>query len=155
MTQVYMACLNVEGRRCLVIGDDEAARKETASLRACGAAVVQIPAARYRRRALRGALLVVAATSDRLLNERIHRDAERRPMLCHVADAPDLSNVVLPAAHRAGTIAVAVPTGNASPILATNLRERIAALMHPARVDLTDDLRALRPWGRRRFQRYE
>ena len=34
-------------------------------------------------------------------------------------------------------------------------RERIAALMHPARVDLTDDLRALRPWGRRRFQRYE
>ncbi len=75
-----------------------------------------------RRGDLDGMFLVIAATSDRAVNEAVHRDAEARAMLCNVADVPDLCNFILPAVHREGPIAIAVSTGGASPALAKRLR---------------------------------
>ena len=153
--QFYMACLDVEGRRCVVVGDGAMADEKVAGLGACGAAVQRVAAAKYRRRVLRGAFLVIAATSDRALNERIYRDAERRAMLCNVADVPELCNFILPAVHREGSIAVAVSTGGASPALAKKLRERIAEIVRPEHAKLAEELRSLRPWAKERFQSYE
>ncbi len=154
-TQYYMACLDVAGRRCVVVGDGALADEKAAGLEACGALVHRVPAARYRRRVLRGAFLVVAATPDRALGERICRDAERRSMLCNVADMPDLCNFILPAVHREGPIAVAVSTGGASPALAKRLRDEIAEIVRPEHGALAEELRALRPWAKERFARYE
>lgn len=151
--QFYMACLDVEGRRCVVVGEGAMADEKAAGLRACGAIVDQVR--KYRRRVLRGALLVIAATSDRALNERIFRDAEKRAMLCNVADVPALCNFILPAVHREGAITVAVSTGGASPALAKKLRERIAELIRPEHAELAEELRSLRPWAKERFQSYE
>ena len=78
-----------------------------------------------------GVFLVIAATSDRAVNERVYRDAEARGMLCNVADVPELCNFILPAVHREGPIAVAVSTGGASPALAKRLRCQIAELVGP------------------------
>jgi siroheme synthase-like protein len=150
-----MACLDVEGRRCVVVGDGAMADEKVAGLGACGAVVQRISPAKYRRRVLRGAFLVIAATSDRALNERIYRDAERRAMLCNVADVPELCNFILPAVHREGSIAVAVSTGGASPALAKKLRERIAEIVGPEHARLAEELRSLRPWAKERFQSYE
>jgi siroheme synthase-like protein len=155
VTQFYMACLDVEGRRCVVVGDGGMADEKAAGLEACGAAVDRVPAAKYRRRVLRGAFLVVAATPDRPLNEQIFHDAERRAMLCNVADVPELCNFILPAVHREGTITVAVSTGGASPALAKQLREQIADLVRPEHAELAEELRAMRPWVKERFQSYE
>lgn len=151
----YMACLDVEGRRCVVVGDGAMADEKVAGLGACGAAVQRVTPSRYRRRVLRGAFLVIAATADRALNERIYRDAEKRAMLCNIADVPDLCNFILPAVHREGAIAVAVSTGGASPALAKKLRERIAELIRPEHAELAEELRSLRPWAKERFQSYE
>jgi precorrin-2 dehydrogenase/sirohydrochlorin ferrochelatase len=153
--QFYMACVDVEGRRCVVVGDGGMADEKMAGLEACGAVVDRVEASRYRRRVLKGALLVIAATPDRRLNERIFRDAERRRMLCNVADVPDLCNFILPAVHREGPIAVAVSTGGASPALAKRLRSMIAALVRPEHAELAEELRALRPEVKARFQSYE
>ena len=153
--QFYMACLDVEGRRCVVVGDGAMADEKVAGLGSCGAAVQRVAAAKYRRRVLRGAFLVIAATPDRALNERIYRDAERRAMLCNVADVPELCNFILPAVHREGSIAVAVSTGGASPALAKKLRERIAEIVRPEHAKLAEELRSLRPWAKERFQSYE
>jgi len=151
----YMACLDLEGRRCVVVGNGGMAAEKVDGLRACGADVVQVAPAGYRRRLLRGAVLVIAATPDRALNERVFRDAERRSMLCNVADVPELCNFILPAVHREGPIAVAVSTGGASPALAKRLRERIAEIVRPEHAKLAEELRALRPWVKERFQSYE
>src|SRR5579872_4656538 len=98
-----MACLDVSGRRCVVVGGGSVGHEKAAGLAACGARVTVVspelhPAfagldvawvpRRYRRRDLRGAFLVIAATSDNEANRHVYRDAERRGMLCNVADVP-------------------------------------------------------------------
>ena len=109
---------------------------------------------RYRRSDLRGAFLVVAATSDRSVNERVHRDAEARAMLCNVADVPDLCNFILPAVHREGPIAVAVSTGGASPALAKRIRDDVAAIVSSQHAELALRLQAMRPEVKERFPSY-
>ena len=167
---VYMACLDVEGRRCLVVGGGSVGHEKAAGLAACGARVtvvspeldesflelqVEWRRGRYRRSDLRGAFLVIAATSDRAVNERVHRDAEARGMLCNVADVPELCSFILPAVHREGPIVVAVSTGGASPALAKRLRSEIAELVGPHHAELARELEALRPEAKRRFATYE
>jgi precorrin-2 dehydrogenase/sirohydrochlorin ferrochelatase len=151
----YMAAVDVEGRRCVVVGDGGMADEKVAGLEACRALVDRVPAAKYKRRLLKGAFVVVAATPDRALNERIFRDAERRGMLCNVADVPELCNFILPAVHREGSIAVAVSTGGASPALAKRLRSMIAAIVRPEHAELAEELRAMRPEVKARFASYE
>ena len=168
--QFYMACLDVTGRRCLVVGGGSVGAEKAAGLVACSAHVtivspeldeslrelgVEWRRGRYRRRDLRGAFLVIAATSDRAVNERVHRDAEARGMLCNVADVPELCNFILPAVHREGPIAVAVSTGGASPALAKRLRSQIAELVSPRHAELALELQALRPEVKARFETYE
>ncbi len=169
-TNFYMACLDVAGRRCVVVGGGSVGVEKAAGLVTCGAAVtvvspeldpsfaslaVEWRQGRYRRSDLRGAFLVIAATSDRAVNERVSRDAEARGMLCNVADVPELCNFILPAVHREGPIAVAVSTGGASPALAKRLRSQIAELVGPEHAELAEELRAMRPAVKERFPTYE
>src|SRR2546430_2505510 len=101
MKNYYMACLDLEGRRCLVVGGGSVGLEKASGLLASGAQVTVVSPEvhddlralgvewrphRYRKSDLRGAFLVIAATSDRTVNERVHRDAEERGMLCNVAD---------------------------------------------------------------------
>jgi precorrin-2 dehydrogenase/sirohydrochlorin ferrochelatase len=166
----YMACLDVTGRRCVVVGGGAVGFEKAAGLVECGAAVavvspelhedfheldVEWRARPYETGDLEGMFLVIAATSVREVNERVHRDAEARAMLCNVADVPDLCNFILPAVHREGPIAVAVSTGGASPALAKRLRSQIAALVGPEHAELARELHALRPEVKARFATYE
>jgi precorrin-2 dehydrogenase/sirohydrochlorin ferrochelatase len=176
--QYYMACLDVEGRRCLVVGGGSVGLEKAAGLVACGAAVTVVSpelhpgcralthdgfgeldvdwqAREYEAGDLEGMFLVIAATSDRAVNEAVHRDAEARAMLCNVADVPELCNFILPAVHREGPIAVAVSTGGASPALAKRLRSQIAELVRPEHAELAEELRSLRPEVKERFATYE
>jgi len=168
--QYYMACLDLRGRRCVVVGGGTVGAEKARGLLACGADVTVVSPVlheslrspdvtwrrgTYRRRDLRGAFLVIAATSHRDVNERVHRDAEKRGMLCNVADVPDLCSFILPAVHRQGPIAVAVSTGGASPALAKRIRSDVAAIVTPQHAELAQRLERLRPWVKDQYPSYE
>ena len=165
-----MACLDVAGRRCLVVGGGIVGYEKAAGLAACGAAVAVVSPELndsfrtleiewvprcYRTGDLAGAFLVIATTSDPKVNSRVSRDAERQGKLCNVADVPELCNFILPAVHRQGPIAVAVSTGDASPALAKRLRSEVAELVGPEHAQLAEELRAMRPEVKERFATYE
>jgi len=166
----YMACLDVAGRRCVVVGGGSVGFEKAAGLAACGASVtvvspelhesfaeleVEWVPRGYRTGDLDRAFLVIVATGDRAVDEAVWRDAERLGKLCNVADVPELCNFILPAVHREGPIAVAVSTGGASPALAKRLRSQIAELVTPEHAELADELRAMRPEVKERFATYE
>ena len=168
--QFYMVCLDVAGRRCVVVGGGAVGFEKASGLAMCGAAVtvvspelhesfaeleVEWVPRRYRKSDLRGAFVVVAATGIREVDTRVSRDAERGGKPCNVADVPALCSFILPAVHREGTIAVAVSTGGASPALAKRLRSQIAELVGPEHAELAEELRAMRPAVKERFPTYE
>ena len=151
--QFFLACLDLTGRRCLVVGDGSLATQKARSLFECGADV-RLESA-YEPSDLDGCFLVVAATDDRALQRQIFADAEARAVLCNVPDVPELCSFILPAVHRDGPIAIAVSTGGASPALAQRLRDEFARIVGPEHVELALRLRELRPAAKERFATYE
>jgi precorrin-2 dehydrogenase len=166
----YFACIDLDGRDCLVVGGGPVALEKTQGLLECGARVTVVspqvvPELQqspvewlrrgYRASDLDGRYLVVAATSTTSVNRRVFADAEARALLCNVADVPELCSFILPAVHREGPVAVAVSTGGASPALAQRIRDEIAERIGPEHAELAHRLRALRPWAKRHLPTYE
>lgn len=166
----YMACLDLEGRSCLVVGGGAVALEKVRGLLDCGARItvvapriidelrtlnVELERRGYRASDLDGRFLVVAATSIPSLNRRVHTDAEAHSLLCNVVDVPELCNFILPAVVRRDPIAIAVSTGGASPALAQRIRDDIAELIGPEHAELARRLRELRPWAKDNLPSYE
>ena len=145
--QHYVACLDLTGRRCVVIGESE---QKVAALRAAGADVVV--AEDYEPSLLDGAWLVIVV--DVAQGERVFADASARNIFCNVEDVPELCTFILPALHRRGPITVAVSTGGASPALAQWLRDRFAAQIGFEHEQLAVELRRIRPWVKQNFHTY-
>jgi precorrin-2 dehydrogenase/sirohydrochlorin ferrochelatase len=169
-TRYYMACLDLTGRNCLVVGGGRVGLEKANGLVECGADVTVIAPevvpelldlpvewiqSRYASGDADGRWLVIAATPDREVNRQVFADAERYGVFCNVADDPELCSLILPAVHRVDPIAVAVSTGGASPALAQRLRREIAEIVGPEHARLARELRALRPWARRNLPTYE
>ncbi|MDX6465834.1 MAG: precorrin-2 dehydrogenase [Gaiellaceae bacterium] len=153
--QHYAAFLDLQGRRCLVVGSGAMAREKAEGLQATGAVVSVLTPEDYRPYDLDGVWLVVVATTDDELNRRITADADARRIFCNVADVPELCSFILPALHRRGPITVAVSTGGASPALAQSLRDKFASQLGPEHESLARELRRLRPWAKKNLGTYE
>jgi precorrin-2 dehydrogenase/sirohydrochlorin ferrochelatase len=166
----YVACLDLEGRECLVVGGGSVGLEKARGLLDAGARVtvvapeiatelrdlpVVLLERRFEESDLDGRRLVIAATSDTDLNRSVYAAAEARNVFCNVADVPELCSFILPAIHREGPITVAVSTGGASPALAQWLRARIAEVVQPEHARIAEQLEALRPWAKRNLPTYE
>lgn len=162
----YMACLDLRGRDCLVVGGGRVAMEKVHGLLDCGADVTvvapqldeelwRLPVRRVRRAFEPGdaerRFLVIAATNDRAVNAQVSAASA----LCNVADDPELCSFILPAIVRRGPIVVGVSTGGASPALAQKIRDDIADLVGTEHADLARLLQALRPWAKRELPTYE
>jgi siroheme synthase-like protein len=165
----YMACLDLEGRSCLVVGGGSVALEKARGLLECGARVtvvapqivpelaaldVDLLRRGYRSADLDDRFLVVAATSTPSVNRRVFRDGEARSLLCNVVDVPELCSFILPAVVRRDPIAIAVSTGGASPALAQRIRDDIADVVGPEHAELARRLRDLRPWAKTHLATY-
>jgi len=166
----YMACLDLEGRSCLVVGGGPVALEKVRGLLECGASVtvvaprvvdelleldVELIRRGYCESDLDGRFLVIAATSTTSLNRRVFEQAEPRSLPCNVVDVPELCSFILPAVLRIDPIAVAVSTGGASPALAQRIRDDIADVIGPEHAEVARRLRELRPWVREHLPTYE
>ena len=78
---------------------------------------------------LDGATLVVAATSDGALNERVAGAARTRHLLCNVVDDAERSGFVVPAIVDRSPLVIAISSGGVAPVLARLARERIEVLL--------------------------
>jgi siroheme synthase-like protein len=145
--QHYVACLDLTGKRIVVVGDGE---EKATALRAAGAEVLVTTC--YKPGLLDDAWLVVVV--DPAQGERVFADAGERRIFCNVEDVPELCTFILPALHRRGPITLAVSTGGASPALAQWLRDRFASQIGFEHEQLASELRRIRPWVKQNFHTY-
>jgi precorrin-2 dehydrogenase/sirohydrochlorin ferrochelatase len=135
----YPLFLDLTGQPVTVIGAGGVGARKIRSLVAAGACVTVIspeavPAIqrmktlRWLKRVyctgdLRGARLVIAATNDLRVNEKICAEARRRKVLVNCVAPPEAGNFIVPAVVKRGGITLAISTGGASPALAKKLRQ--------------------------------
>jgi precorrin-2 dehydrogenase / sirohydrochlorin ferrochelatase len=174
-TPLYIACLKLTGRRCVVVGGGDVGLEKVEGLLACDAEVTLIaPRARdalaqyacegsirweqrrYRGAAdLEGAFLVIAATDNTPTNIAVFDDAERRAMLVNVVDVPPLCNFILPAIVRQGPLAIAISTAGASPALAKRMKREIAQQFGEPYARLAVLLNEARGWAKGTLPTYQ
>jgi len=160
---LYPIHLNLQGRRCLLVGGGAVAARKAAGLKAAGADVLLVspnaaPALEamaqtgeiewrqevYGTGHLDGVFLVMACTDDRAVNAAVTRQASERNLLALCADDPKAGSFVSPATVRRGDLLLTVSTGGAGPTLAAVLRERIEAEFGPEWAELVQILGAMR-----------
>lgn len=143
--------MNIRGRPCLVVGGGEVAFRKIRQLLQAEAAVrvlarelspgverlirdgeLEYIEGEYRPDLLDDCVLVIAATSDETLNERVSRDARRRNLPVNVVDNPRLCSFITPSVIDRHPVQVAVSTGGASPVLARLLRARLETMIPSA-----------------------
>lgn len=134
----------LDGRRVLVVGAGPVGARKAAQLLAAGASVEMVATDRraelpsglrsftlrpWSEEDLEGAWLVVSATGDPGIDERIAAAARARRIFCNVVDDPSRSDVYFPAIWREGPVTVAVSTGGVAPALAVWVRDRLRDLL--------------------------
>ncbi len=147
----YPISLDLRGRKCLVIGGGDVARRKVSGLCAAGAevhvispqlvpellAMVRRGEIRWSERDfapgdLQGAFLVFAATDSPAVQQQVQNEAEDSGILVNLAAEPAGSSFHVPAHFRRGDILVTVSTGGKSPAIAAELRKILEAELDPA-----------------------
>jgi len=134
----------IEDRPCLVVGGGAVGERKVRDLLAAGAKVTVVSrdltpglaelAAQERLtyiqgdftpKHLDGMMLVIGATDDLMVNQRVSAAAQARGLLVNIVDAPELCTFIVPAQVRRGPLTIAVSTGGASPALARKVRQEL------------------------------
>jgi len=137
----YPVSLDLQGRRCVVVGGGTVAEHKVQGLLEAGADVnviaadpsgalralansgdVLLVARPYEPGDLAGAFVVIAATDDRRLNGRVFAEASERGVLCNAVDDVEHCHFAAPAIVRRGDLTIAIGTGGKAPALARRLR---------------------------------
>ena len=137
--------LRVTGKLCVVVGGGEVAHRKAAVLLDAGAVVKVVApelcgslalvtaidhvAERFQPRHLDGAVLVIAATDDHVVNEQVSAEAHARNLPVNVVDNPALCSFIMPAILDRSPLMVAFSSGGASPVLTRMLRGRLETLI--------------------------
>jgi siroheme synthase-like protein len=140
----YPILLRINDKRSLVVGGGVVALRKVQTLIEHGAAVtivspdicpeleqlskdgsVRTISRDYKPQDLNGVHLVVAATDDSSVNEKVATEAKKLGILVNVVDKPDISDFIVPSCFRRGDIIVAVSTCGKSPALARKIRTEL------------------------------
>jgi precorrin-2 dehydrogenase / sirohydrochlorin ferrochelatase len=153
---VLPLALKLNGKEVLVIGAGRIGAGKAALLVEAGARVTliardilaEIPTGLssvelrdYRDGDLRGYALVVSATGDPMVNDRVVDEARRENIWLNVVDDQARSDFYFTAVHRDGDVTVSVSTEGASPALAQELRSMIAERLPDNLADVAQRLR--------------
>jgi siroheme synthase-like protein len=160
----YPIYLDLKGRDVLVVGGGAVAEGKALQLLEAGARVTivspQLTAAlraaadrgeishldgSFAEGDLNGAFLVIGATDDRQVNEKVAKAARERGMLCNIVDQPDLCNFITPALVTRGELQISVSTGGGSPTLTQRVKREVAALIgeeYEVLLELAAEMRA-------------
>lgn len=165
--------LDLNRRRCLVVGGGEvAAGKAQQLLRSNADILVVAPRAgegilnlrqegrvqhetrEFLPEDVSGCALVIAATADEQVNSRVAAAARAENVPVNVVDNPALCSFIMPSVVDRDPVQVAVSTGGASPVLARLLRAKLETFIPAGYGRLATVVREFRGRVKQRFPEF-
>jgi precorrin-2 dehydrogenase/sirohydrochlorin ferrochelatase len=144
MARYYPMMMDLQGRRCVVVGGGEVAARKVETLLECGAEVavialkisksldalakdgkISVVSAGYATGGLHGAALAIAATDDENVNRAVFNDAKEAGIPVNVVDVPDLCTFIVPSIVERGDLLIAISTSGKSPATSKKIRMEI------------------------------
>ena len=135
---------NIQQQACLVVGGGEVAARKVSLLLKAGAQVSVVSPQLGRELAdlaaenkiihaardfedadIDGPVLVIAATDNSAVNERVSSLAKARKIQVNVVDNPALCSFIMPSIVDRSPVQIAISTGGASPVLARMIRTKL------------------------------
>jgi siroheme synthase-like protein len=160
----YPIFLDLQGRKCVVVGGGRVAERKTAGLLEAGALVtivspsftagirrlddaddVSLVSREFKGADLEEAVLVFAATDSASVNRMVYDAASDLKIPVNVADRSVQGDFIIPSSFKKGPLQVAVSTGGGSPALARLVRQDLEQVMGEEVVELAQMLERLRP----------
>jgi siroheme synthase-like protein len=140
----YPIFLNLQGKKCVVVGGGRVALRKVTTLLDCGADItvispkphaeisklfknkaIRLVRRNYERGDLRRAALSIAATHMKKINRKVAEESKKNGTLVNVVDDAELSDFIIPSSFRRGDLSVAVSTSGMSPALAKKIRAKL------------------------------
>jgi precorrin-2 dehydrogenase/sirohydrochlorin ferrochelatase len=160
----FQVSLDLSGRQCLVIGGDDDATEKVFRLLDAGAKVVVVNPTlstelrkltasakvihrgrKFRSTDTQGVFLVLnTIQDDKALSQELDNLAKTEKFLLWSMDQPSSSNVLMPALVNRGHLRLAISTSNASPALASALRQQCEEIFDGSFIEYLDHLGTLR-----------
>lgn len=84
---------------------------------------VKLTKGRYKPKYLNKRHVVIAATNDPRLNNRVYRNAKKRYLLANIADTPEFCDFYMGGIVNKGNVKIAISTNGKSPTTAKRLRQ--------------------------------
>lgn len=143
----YPVFLGLAGKKAVIVGGGKVAERKASALIRAGALVevvspvitdglrrywqkriIKYRRKKYEKADLKGAFIVIAASSSKETNSRVNRDADH---LVNVVDTPSEGNFIAPSVVRRGPLTIAISTEGCSPAVAKAIRQEIQRLYGP------------------------
>ena len=159
MPSYYPVFVNLQDKRCLVVGGGEVASQKVHGLLEAGARVCVVSpqlskalaalavqgVIAYQPRPFRaddvlGCTLVIGATDQPAVNMAVCRAAREHDVWVNIVDTPDACDFIAPAVVRRGALQIAISTGGHSPTLAKRIRLQLEASYGPEYANLLERL---------------
>ena len=140
----YPIFLNIQNKKCVVVGGGQVALRKVKMLLEGGANVFVISSTTHpeitrlsKRKAihwiqrdfkagdLKEAVVTIACTDVKEVNRKVADEAKRAGGLVNVADDPERSDFISPSLFKRGNLMVAVSTSGVSPALARKIRAKL------------------------------
>ncbi|WP_207652850.1 precorrin-2 dehydrogenase/sirohydrochlorin ferrochelatase family protein [Anaeromicrobium sediminis] len=134
--------VNIQNKRCIVIGGGKVALRKTKTLLKYGAKVtlvspeideeikklfhknkIEIIKRNYEYGDLEGATLAYIATDNEQVNELVLKESNSKNILVNCAKNPEDSDFIIPSSIKKGPLSISISTEGKSPMLAKKIKE--------------------------------
>ena len=144
MAKYYPMMINIENKKCLVVGGGNVAYRKIVELIEYGAKVTLVSMEineninllvenksiiyiidNYKNEYIKEAYIVIAATNDSSTNFQIAKDCEKKDILVNVVDDLECSRFIVPAKVKRGDLTITVSTNGKCPFYSKLLRKKL------------------------------
>jgi len=146
----YPVNFDICGKKCVVVGGGKVAeRKAKSLLEFKGRVTVVAPeitsrlkkllserkithiSKKYDKKYIKNSAIVIGATSDRSVNQKISIDAKKYGIPVNIVDDPELCSFIVPSKIKRGPLVVSISTSGQAPALSKALRYKLQKIVTP------------------------